>query len=164
MTESTPESSSARTAIMLIAIETWQILADRSMSPDQAPEWTKDIGGFEPFSLGPHETSNEDVAVGIRYGLKDNEISVLVEVAVIFKVRINGETTEGTEPVLARVEKGVLIQLINRAISDAGPFIREIVYSTSARLRPTDPIFLPGAPAAMIDADFRRVDGPVTDQ
>ncbi|WP_032380548.1 hypothetical protein [Rhodococcoides fascians] len=162
VTESTPELNSDSTAIMLIAVETWQILADRSVTPEMSPDWAKDLNGFEPISLGPYESSNEDVAVGIRYGLTDREISILVELAVIFKVRLSDESKEEEEPVLARVEQGVLMQLVNRAIEDAGPFIRETVYSTSARLRPTDPIFLPGVPATLIGADFRRVDGVET--
>lgn len=164
MTESTPEPEPDSTAIMLIAVETWQVLADRSLTPEMAPDWAKDLNGFEPISLGPHESSNEDVAVGIRFGLTDGQISVLVELAVIFKVRFSGEQKEEQEPVLARVEQSVLMQLVNRAIEDSGPFIRETVYSASARLRPTDPIFLPGAPATLISADFRRVDGVETNQ
>lgn len=137
-------------------IETWRVLSERFAEDDtERPEWAHG-NGFEGISL--HTVPPSGVAIEVNYTASDAEVAVNVQLVVKFDIVLRSSESEeqaavpfSTDEELSKylVENGAKFvgRMMNEAISDSSPYLREIVHSASGRLRPGKPILLAGDPS-----------------
>ncbi|MBT2265906.1 hypothetical protein [Rhodococcus erythropolis] len=124
---------------------------------NERPEWaSKD--GFEDIAL--HTIPSSGVAIEINYTASDDELAVSAQLVVKFDIVSRSSESEDEAPVpfgspeelteyLVNHGEKLAGRMMNEAISDSAPYLREIVHSASGRLRPEKPIVLAGDPSLM---------------
>lgn len=137
-------------------IETWRVLSERfDVDDNERPDWARG-NGFEGISL--HTVPPSAVAIEVNYTASDEEVAVKVQLIVKFDVVLSSVESEEKDAVpfttdeelseyLVKNGAKFVHRMMNEAISDSSPYLREIVHSASGRLRPAKPILLAGDPS-----------------
>lgn len=144
---SSPTSFAAR----LDRVETWSALAQRWESPDEVPDWATGTKNELTIALGGQP--NSQIAVSVDFLVRDEHPrAVRVELVAFYEIAVfpTGSPTptegnvEDTSAFVSNLPNGSSTKIVNRAMRDIAPYLREAVHSTSARVLPEYPVLLPG--------------------
>ncbi|NKY58143.1 hypothetical protein [Nocardia flavorosea] len=144
-------ASTTSFAIRLDRIETWSVLAQRWDDEKEIPDWAAGTKSELTIGLGGRPASQIAASIDLLV-LDDHPRAVRVEIVAFYEVAAfsSGSPTpsegniEDTSAFLVDLEGSASTKIVNRALRDVGPYLREAVQSASARVFPTHPIILPG--------------------
>lgn len=162
-----------RFAIRLERIETWSAKAERWESERGIPDWAKGDDNNADIALAPHSDSKLSVAVQLL--VRDTHPrAVQVEIVAFYELAMmpagsppprKGNITD-TKAFVDSLAKHSVRRIINQALRDIMPYMREAVHSLSVRVFPQHPIVLSGGlPELPSDLRFYSADrGSDTDK
>ncbi len=146
--DSAPTSFAAR----LDRVETWSALGQRWETPDEIPDWAAGAENELTVALGGQP--NSQIAASVDLLVRDEHPrAIRVEIVAFYELAVVAAgapiPTEGniddTSAFLRDLPNSAGTKIVNRALRDIAPYLREAVHSISARVLPEHPVLLPDA-------------------
>ncbi|MFD4402364.1 hypothetical protein ACFWPH_06320 [Nocardia sp. NPDC058499] len=156
--QTSPTSFAAR----LDRVETWSALAQRWEDPDEVPDWATGTENELTIALGGQP--NSQIAVSVDLLVRDEHPrAVRVEIVAFYELAVFPAgapvpaegNVEDTSAFVSNLPNGSGTKIVNRALRDIAPYLREAVHSTSARVLPEYPVLLPGGVGDLPESALR---------
>ncbi|MFE7744192.1 hypothetical protein [Nocardia sp. NPDC057455] len=148
-------------AVKLVRVETLGVRAERWDGEADVPSWVLERD-HDGLSVSVRSMSDSQVGVTLSIlAREDGSCAVETQLAAIYYVALLAEgeeppeqgNIEDTAEFLKNLGKSVLF-IANQGIEDLVPFVRELVHSTSGRMRPGKPIVVSHIPPLTEDAEM----------